>query len=257
MTKKNIKKEFIDAQIAAFSQNSRQNELLIRHQKIISLICKYVPVDATILDIGCYDGVILKALEKKGYQHLYGIDFSETSKKSFAKTSIHFAQCDVEQEAIPFNKKFDLVIFTDVLEHFFSPQSVLFELKKKLAPDAKIIFSVPNAGWFLNGFLLSFLPSKLFLSTAFGPWGHTYQFTFYQASKMAGNLKFKLIELTGTKMDNYAFKTGFKKAAYDVFSTMQYLPALAYPQIFSAHIFGVFQNTSAQLTKKAHFELGE
>ena len=106
MTKKNIKKEFIDAQIAAFSQNSRQNELLIRHQKIISLICKYVPVDATILDIGCYDGVILKALEKKGYQHLYGIDFSETSKKSFAKTSIHFAQCDVEQEAIPFNKKF-------------------------------------------------------------------------------------------------------------------------------------------------------
>lgn len=253
----NIKKEFIDRQVKAFTKGGDLGGLIGRHKKIVELALKYASKDDHILDVGCFDGRILKALGKEGYQNLYGVDFSETSKKSFVKSSIHFASCDIENEEIPFRKKFDIVIFSDVLPCVFSPQTVLFDIKKRLSENAKIILSVPNAGWFLNGFLLSFFPSKLFLSTTFGPWGITSYFTFYHLRKISQNLRFKIIELTGAKIDNYAFKKGVKKILFDFFVLVTYPLVLLYPQLFSAHIFGVFQNTQARLTNDKRFELGE
>lgn len=253
---KNIKKEFLDKQVAAFAKSGKWNKLFSRQRKIIELVRKYGNKEDYILDVGCYDGAILKVLEKEGYRHLYGVDFSETAKRSFEKTSVNFASCDVEQEKIPFREKFDVVIFSDVLSVLFSPQTVLFDLKKSLSPRAKIIFSTPNAGWFLNGILFAFLPSKLFLSTAFGPWGNIYHFTFYGARKIAKNLKYNVVELSGGRMDNYAFKSGLKKVLYNLFVLIIYPLVLVYPQLFSAHIFGVFENTSGKLLSKNRFELG-
>ncbi len=257
METNNIKKQFIDRQVEAFSEVGTRGELLIRHKIILNLITKFGKKDGNILDVGCFDGKILNALEKSGYQNLYGIDFADVPKSLFKNTSIRFAPCDIEKEKIPFNKKFDVVIFTDVLEHLFSPQTVLFDLKTKLNKNAVIVFSVPNAGWFLNGLLLSFFPSKLFISTAFGPWGHTYQFTFFQVKKIATNLKFKTIKLSGGRMDNFAFRVGLKKLIYDLFLAISYPLALVYPQIFSDRIFGVFRNTGATLSDKNRFELGD
>jgi SAM-dependent methyltransferase len=252
----NTKKEFLDKQVAVFSGSDDNNKLLTRHKIIANLITKFSKNDDHILDIGCFDGKILNTLRKNGYKNLYGVDFSDASKKSFKNTSIHFAPCDIEKEEIPFNRKFDVVIFTDVLEHLFSPQTTLYDLRKKLNKDARIIFSVPNAGWIINGILLSFFPSKLFISTAFGPWGHTFHFTFFQIRKIAGNLKFKIIELSGGKNDNHVFNKSLKKIIFDLFLVLTHPLALVYPQIFSDHIFGVFQNTQSILSDKNRFELG-
>ncbi|MEK7616654.1 MAG: class I SAM-dependent methyltransferase [Patescibacteria group bacterium] len=257
MKQDNIKKEFIDRQVLTFSETGEHEELLNRHKKILSLILKYSSKNDYVLDIGCFDGKILKSLEQEGYNNLYGVDFSEAAKVSFTKSSIHFAPCDIEHQEISFKEKFDVVILSDVLEHLFSPQSILFDLKKKLSKDARIVLSVPNAGWFINGLLLSFFPSKLFLSTAFGPWGHTYHFTFYNVKKTAQNLKFKVLELSGGRMDNYVFNSGIKKMLFEGFLQATYSLALIWPKIFSAHIFGVFQNTNMKLTEKERFELGD
>lgn len=249
----NIKKEIFDRQVLAISRKGEKKELLNRHKKILNLILKNSIKDDYVLDIGCFDGKILKVLEQKGYKNLYAVDFSETSKKSFKKTSIHFSTYDIERDRIPFGNKFDIIIYTDVLEHLFSPQTTLFNIKKNLSKDGKIIFSVPNAGWFLNGILLSFLPSKLFLSTSFGPWGHTYNFTFYQVRKIAWKLCFNILQLSGGRMDNYVFDRGFKKHLYDAFLYILYFPALVWPQVFSDHIFGVLRNTSNKLSVEARF----
>ena len=103
---------------------------------------------------------------------------------------------------------------------------------------------------------LEFFPSKLFISTAFGPLGHTYHFTFFQVRKIASNLKFKIVELSGGKNDNYVFKKGLKKIIFDLFLVLTQPLALVYPQIFSDHIFGVFKNTQSTLLDKNRFELG-
>jgi len=254
--KNNTKKEFLDKQVMAFSGNNRNSNLLTRHKIIINIITKFSKRDDNILDIGCFDGKILNTLKKNGYKSLYGVDFSDKSKNSFQDTSIHFASCDIEKEEIPFNKKFDVVIFADVLEHLFSPQTTLYDLRKKMNKNAKIIFSVPNAGWIVNGILLSFFPSKLFISTAFGPWGHTYHFTFFQVRKIAGKLKFKIVKLSGGKNENNVFKRGLKKVIFDLFLVLTYPLVLVYPQIFSDHIFGVFRNTDSTLSDNNRFDLG-
>ncbi len=256
MSQSNVKKEFLDKQVAVFSEGGESGQLLNRHRKVLELVLNNSSKEDSILDIGCFDGKILKELEKAGYKNLYGVDFSEVSKINFKGTSINFAPYDIEAEDIPFKKQFDIIIYSDVLEHLFSPQTTLFDIRNKLTKQGKIVFSVPNAGWFVNGLLLTFLPSKLFMSTAFGPWGHTHQFTFYEIGEIAKNLKFKIVRLSGGKMDNYVFKHGLKKILFGSFLLMLYPLVNLFPQVFSAHIFGVLENTPAKLNPKTRFELG-
>lgn len=251
---KNIKKNIFDQQVVDFSKKNRNKELLERHKKILNLIYKHSVSSDSILDIGCFDGKILKALEKEGYKNLYGVDFSETSKSSFKDTNIHFKTYDIENDSLPFNNKFDVIVYTDVLEHLLSPQATLFDIRKHLSKNGKIIFSVPNAGFFLNGLLLSFLPSKLFLSSAFGPWGHTYHFTFYQVKKISESLGFDLVGISGGWMKNYIFKSGIKKLFYDIFIFTVSMLSLIFPKIFSDHIFGVLENSSRKPKGEVRYE---
>jgi len=243
MVKSNFKKEIFDKEIIKISKNKQNNKLLNRHKQILEYIYKYCGKDDYILDVGCFDGKILKILEKSGYKNLYGLDFSDISNKSFIGSKIYFKYYDIEQDKIPFNNKFDAIIYSDVLEHLFSPEKTLSDIKSNLTKNGKIFFSVPNASWFLNGVLLSFFPSKLYLSTAFGPWGHSYHFTFYNLKIIARNLGFEIIHLSGGKMDNYIFNTGFKKILYESFLMIIYTLAQIFPKIFSDHIFGVFENS--------------
>lgn len=244
--KRNIKKEYFDSQVKAIYRENEKGILLNRHKEILKYVNKYFSKESRILDVGCFDGKILRALEKDGYRNLYGLDFSETSKKCFNKSLIHFASYDIESDEVPFSGKFDVIIYSDVLEHLFLPQTVLLNIKSKLSARGMIMLSVPNAGWFLNGVLLSFFPSKLFISTAFGPWGHTCQFTFYEINKIAQQLGFNIIQLSGGKIDNYIFKKGPKKILYDVFLVFLNQLMIFWPQLFSDHIFAVLQNIQKQ-----------
>lgn len=257
MTITSIKKQFIDNQVETFRANEPEEAgLITKHHLVIDMIVRNSKTDDRVLDIGCSDGKILKALTELGYTKLFGLDIQELSKTSFTGTGITYRVCDIENEQLPFKGKFDLIIISDVLEHLFSPQTVLFDLKKSLSPKGKIIFSVPNAGWFLNGILLTFFPSKLFASTAFGPWGHTHQFTFYEIRKIATKLKYKILELKGGKLDNYAFKLGVKKYIFDFFIWITYPLAMSLPILFSAHIFGVLENTSMSPASCDRFDAG-
>lgn len=239
--KNNTRKEIFDKRIIELSKEGENNKLLNRHIKILKYLYRYCEKEDHILDIGCYDGKILKELENKGYQNLYGSDFSEKSKLSFNNSKIHFSLYDIENDKVPFNNKFDVVIYTDVLEHLYSPERVLENIKHYLNDNGKIFISVPNAGFFLNGLLLSFFPSKLYFSTAFGPWDHIYHFTFYDIKRMSKKLGFKILILEGGKMDNYIFNSGIKKYIFEFLLLI--LQPLTYllPSLFSDHIFVVLQ----------------
>jgi len=253
----NIKKQFIDNQVRVFREKEPDGAGLInKHQIVLGMIHQFSKPSDRILDVGCSDGKILKELSGLGYRKLYGVDIQEWAKTSLTGTRITYRDCDIENEPLPFTGKFDLIIISDVLEHMFSPQSVLYDLKKHLSPKGKIIFSVPNAGWFLNGVLLTFFPSKLFVSTAFGPWGHTHQFTFFELRKIASKLEYKIVELKGGKLDNYAFKQGIKKYLFDLFVWITLPLATRLPIIFSAHIFGVLENTSRVPSQRDRFDVG-
>lgn len=99
-----------------------------------------------LLEIGCAYGYILKYAEK--YFETYGMDISNyaitQAKKITKRTELKVG--DVEKDLKEFigNKKFDIVIALDVLEHLENPEKVIKLIKNHLNKGGIFIFRVPN-----------------------------------------------------------------------------------------------------------------
>ncbi|MBI2565128.1 class I SAM-dependent methyltransferase [Candidatus Woesearchaeota archaeon] len=110
-------------------------------------VLRNIPSEAVILDVGCGSGYLSNLLKHKK-NIVYGVDFSEEAVK-YALQRIDYAKImDVETDALPFNKKFDVIIFADILEHLKHPEQVIKKFLDYLKPGGKIIISLPNiANW--------------------------------------------------------------------------------------------------------------
>lgn len=96
--------------------------------------------NAKILDIGCYPPYLLKSLSKK-FQ-LWGISSSH-EPVSFPNVST----INIDSETFPYpNNFFDLIIFSEVLEHMFRGVDHIFsEINRILKPGGQLIVTTPNA----------------------------------------------------------------------------------------------------------------
>ena len=137
-----------------------------------------------ILDIGCGAGDLLLMIKEAGFLNIEGLDYSLQAQKFAQSRGLKVTLGDLEQETPKFNYKFDVVVCADTLEHVFDPGKFLERIKPLLTNRGKLILTVPNAGWYLNGFLLTFFPRFLRLSPAFGVWTHCNQFTVYTLNKL-------------------------------------------------------------------------
>lgn len=101
----------------------------------------------TVLDIGCAYGTLAVFAKMNFNADVYCIDIAKLfPKKLSEKLGIVFKCCNIEKETIPFDTKFDIVIFTEVFEHLnFNPIATLIKIKKSLKKDGAIYFSTPNA----------------------------------------------------------------------------------------------------------------
>ena len=112
----------------------------------ISLLC--LPENASILEIGCGTGGNLKMLST--YGQVSAIEINDLARKVAIKNNKNIAdiQPGSAPNNIPFkNVKFDLICILDVLEHIEDELSTLNALKKILAPNGKIILTVPAYQW--------------------------------------------------------------------------------------------------------------
>lgn len=149
-----------------------------------------------ILDVGCNEGYFgFNNLEKTN--KYYGIDIMEESlriaNKKYAAVEIYNLE---ELKELSFNKKFDYIIFGDVLEHIKNPEEVLkFFTEKYLNKKGKLIISLPNiANWQIRFNLLF----GKFDYTEIGILDNTHLklYTFKSAQELIkrANLKVKKIE---------------------------------------------------------------
>jgi len=102
--------------------------------------------EATILDVGCGNGVIARQLGKEGY-HVLGIDIS---KKAIDKANalnmypnVLFENISAEN-LVATGKRYDAIICSEVLEHLTDPSSLLKVLNESLNDNGKLIITVPN-----------------------------------------------------------------------------------------------------------------
>lgn len=95
-----------------------------------------------ILEIGCGGCTVLEELKNMDYK-VTGLDPSPFAAKCAEERNIPLIQDFFKPELI--DKDYDLVFFSDVLEHVFDPVEFLENLSKSLNNDSIIIIAVPDA----------------------------------------------------------------------------------------------------------------
>ncbi|RLJ02438.1 MAG: class I SAM-dependent methyltransferase [Candidatus Aenigmatarchaeota archaeon] len=110
------------------------------HRIIIGL----VPEGSRVLDVGCSTGLLGKELKKKGC-YVVGVEPGESARE--AKKHLDKV-LNKKIEDVNLRDKFDVIVFSDALEHLPDPEMVLKKLKKNLEKDGFVVASIPNvANW--------------------------------------------------------------------------------------------------------------
>lgn len=100
-----------------------------------------------VLDFGCGNGsAVTQYLAQLGH-NVTGIDLHGPSIKYaeqyFGSTTCKFIEGNTNT-LIKLNKKFDVIIFSDLLEHVEHPQNLLMEAKNLLKAGGHILVTIPN-----------------------------------------------------------------------------------------------------------------
>lgn len=117
-----------------------------------------------ILDIGCGNEAELFKYKIKGDTYT-GCDFY---KKIDAPID-QYLQIDLMSEDLAKklrNKKFDVIFCGEVIEHLFSPDDLLSQIRNIMSPKSILILSTPNLGYYLNRLLLLIGISPLYLENS-------------------------------------------------------------------------------------------
>ena len=98
---------------------------------------------ASILEIGCSGGALIKDLYTRGYSDIHGIDISEKAIQLSKKRGIRNTQVmDGVSPAFP-DRSFDLIIASDVLEHLERDNVALANWYRLLKEGGRLIVFVP------------------------------------------------------------------------------------------------------------------
>jgi len=113
----------------------------------IPKILQGLPRGLRVLDVGCGSGVHGAELSRLYDHNVVGVDLSEASIQK-AKTRLSEAYvADVTQpERYPFQGRqhFDVILFSDILEHLTDPLDILTRHFQLLAPGGQVLISLPN-----------------------------------------------------------------------------------------------------------------
>ena len=105
-----------------------------------SKIESFLPIlkgDEQFLHIGCGHGGVSGELVKRGYK-VSGIEINKDAIESLKLKGFEVYQKDISKP-LEIDKKFDIVMMLDVLEHMFDPYSLLKEAKQVVKKEGGVI----------------------------------------------------------------------------------------------------------------------
>lgn len=192
---KSLKTEEDPSSLVRFDKNKEltyMKDSRLRFKKIINSIPSS-PAPMRILDIGTTPFTIYV---REAYPHyeVYGLDRTNLMEKRCKSKGVQFKTCNLGNEPVPFEDDyFDLIIFTEVLEHICAPPSeVLKELRRIMRKKGKLIISVPNIAelskriWLLFGITPLDDADKV-MSKEWHGYGHLHEYTMKKiVSKLEG-----------------------------------------------------------------------
>lgn len=141
---------------------------------------------ATILDVGAGRGLLGAALVQLGYE-VFAVE-SDALIAEEARSRVHQVICADLRDIVVVRdllqgKKFNYIVFSDVLEHVYDPLQILRDYQEFLQQDGKILISLPNVVNWLNRLRFAF---GIFNYEMTGVMDRTHIrfFTFRSAKKM-------------------------------------------------------------------------
>jgi len=142
-----IKKENFDS----WAEYYWNYQYILADKFLIPWLSKHIPSfeGITLLDVGCGEGGTTAAFANAGAE-CYGTDIDEDRIRKSTEISgnegIHFELLDVYNIYLSnsiSNKKFDLIILRDVIEHLIDFERALKNLKRLLSSDGLIFMTFP------------------------------------------------------------------------------------------------------------------
>ena len=107
-------------------------------------IAAWVRPDATVLDLGCGDGLLLRFLRQTRNARGYGVDIADANVLACVKNGVNVLQSDLERGLAGFDAgSFDFVILSQTLQAVLHTEEIVLEM---LRVGREAIVSFPNFG---------------------------------------------------------------------------------------------------------------
>jgi len=107
-----------------------------------------MPENVRVLDVGCAAGALTLRTTRGKHNDVIGIEPDPTRADVAKSRGLNVICGLLDQDFISANKPFDVIMFSDVLEHVAAPGPLLALASQALAKDGVILASVPNvAHW--------------------------------------------------------------------------------------------------------------
>jgi len=126
----------------------KELQYMLTHRYRFARILASIPRDRKtlrLLDIGTTPFTIF-IKERYPQYDVWSLDRTPLLEARCTAHGVRLRICDLDNEPLPFDEEFfDLIIFTEVLEHVFAPPNqVLSGIRRILRPEGKLVISVPN-----------------------------------------------------------------------------------------------------------------
>ena len=142
-----------------------------------------VDKNTNILDLGCSQGKLLLQLQKRGFDNLTGVQLSESNCEWLTKNNIIAINSDIFE--ISSNKKYDLIILSQVLQHIMDIQLLMTKICDLLSDQGILYISVPPVNYY--SFHNNRVPFHLFFPQ------HINHFSLHSINILLMKFDFKLI----------------------------------------------------------------
>ena len=116
-----------------------------------------------LLDVG--SGSLTQLYKYKKEDDIYHcVDYYKSIEGKYDK----YFQLDLNEQQLhqKIKNKYDVIFCSEVMEHLFSPDDLLDEIKFLMNKDSILVLSTPNLAYYINRILLIFGISPLFLENS-------------------------------------------------------------------------------------------
>jgi glycosyltransferase involved in cell wall biosynthesis len=137
-------KDIISTRDDVWIDSLKGEHIYPRFQWLKEQLSKFGSESDSILDVGSWTGAVANELYNSGYHNISCLDICEEVVK-LGKTNfpyLNWINADIE-DYIP-DKKYDVIIMMEVVEHLVNPLDTLKKMKSFLTPNGKIFYTIPT-----------------------------------------------------------------------------------------------------------------